>query len=477
MLENPAWYTSYTPYQAEISQGRLESLINFQTMVSDLTALEISNASLLDEATAAAEAMTLSFGQAKGKKKVFLVDRGVYPQTMAVLRTRAGPAGIDLRFGSVRKLLLGEGDKELLDQLCGVMVQYPERRGDVSDWSEIAEVAHKAGALVSCATDLLALTALKPPGEWGADIAFGNSAHFGVPLGYGGPHAAFFAVKESLVRKIPGRLIGLSRDADGRPAYRLTLQTREQHIRRDKALSNVCTAQALLANLAAFYALYHGPNGLRRIAAKVHGLTRVVKAGLEKLSHEVANPTFFDRLTVALNGVAAKVASDEAVRRGINIRVPDNAYVGITIDESHTLEDVKELLNLFVDISNDGSGSESSGSRRRRGTRPQFTTESLLDLADSVGVTGIAPESSSTSIAAPSDSEVPSNADIAASPCVPDGLKRTSPFLEHEVFNTHHSETAMMRYMYQLQSKDLSLVDAMIPLGCVLPDPPSTAMR
>lgn len=467
MLENPAWYTSYTPYQAEISQGRLESLINFQTMVSSLTGLDISNASLLDEATAAAEGMTMSFGQAKGKKKTYLVDRGVYPQTMAVLRNRAAPAGINLVFGNARKILASEdeADVALRKDLCGVLVQYPERRGDVADWSKVAEQTHEAGALLSVATDLLALTTLKPPGEWGADIAFGNSSHFGVPLGYGGPHAAFFAVRKSLTRKIPGRLIGLSKDADGRPAYRLTLQTREQHIRRDKALSNVCTAQALLANLAAFYALYHGPHGLKRIADKVHGLTRIVKAGLERLSHEVVNPTFFDRLTVALSGIAAKVVSDEAVKRNINVRVPDNSYVGITVDESHSLEDIKDLLNVFVDVANGDlqEGQASSSSRRRR--VPQYTTDSLLDLADSLGIKGIAEIPSSTSIGASSSAPSQESTISSESPNLPQELRRTSPFLEHEVFNSHHSETAMMRYMYHLQSKDLSLVDSMIPLG------------
>lgn len=349
-------------------------------MISSLTGLSISNASLLDEATSAAEAMTLSYNHLKAKKKTYLVDRSVYPQTIAVLRNRSGPTGINLVVGNIKKILEGttEEDQKLKADCFGVLLQYPERRGDITDWSSVAEQIHQLGGLVTCATDLLALTKIKPPGEWGADIAIGNSARFGVPLGYGGPHAAFFAVKESLTRKIPGRLIGLSKDANGKPAYRLTLQTREQHIRRDKALSNVCTAQALLANLAAFYAVYHGPHGLLKIADKVHALTQVLEAGLKKLSYEVVSESYFDRLTVNTSQIAMKVVMSEAEKRMINLRFPDEFHVGITIDESHSIEDLVKILNLFVEL-NDITFNNS-----RAGPDHYFTTQSVIDLAKSL---------------------------------------------------------------------------------------------
>lgn len=457
VLENPAWYTSYTPYQPEISQGRLESLINYQTMISSLTGLPISNASLLDEATAAAEAMTLSYNQLKGKKKTYLVDRSVYPQTMAVLRNRSGPTGINLVVGNIKKILEGstEQDRQLKADCFGALLQYPERRGDITDWASVTEQIHELGGLVTCATDLLSLTKIKPPGEWGADIAVGNSARFGVPLGYGGPHAAFFAVKESLTRKIPGRLIGVSKDANGKPAYRLTLQTREQHIRRDKALSNVCTAQALLANLAAFYAVYHGPHGLSKVADKVHAFTQVLEAGLKKLSYEIVNESYFDRLTVNTSRIAMKVVMSEAEKRLINLRSPDDFHVGITMDESHSIDDLVKLLNLFVDLN------DMTFNNRRSAADHHFTVQSVLDLAKSLKLDAILELPTSNSINA--SSSKPTQSPVRS--VVPSPMQRQSKFLEHKVFNSYHSETALMRYIYSLQAKDLSLVDSMIPLG------------
>ncbi|CAH7681850.1 glycine dehydrogenase subunit 2 [Phakopsora pachyrhizi] len=458
ITENPAWYTSYTPYQPEISQGRLESLINYQTMVSSLTGLPIANASLLDEGTAAAEAMTLSFNNLKSKRKTYLVDRSVYPQTISVLRSRAEPAGINLIVTNVQALIEQEGS--LPSDTFGVLVQYPERRGDITDWAAVAEETHRVGAFLTCATDLLALTKIKPPGEWGADIAIGNSARFGVPLGYGGPHAAFFAVKESLTRKIPGRLIGVSKDSHGRTAYRLALQTREQHIRRDKALSNVCTAQALLANLSAFYAVYHGPGGLLRIADKVHALAQVLNHGLKSIGYEVVNESFFDRLTVNISGLASSVVISEALQRSINLRQADGSHVGITLDESHSIEDVLALLNLFVDINQIRFHNRPNLSKKSPDD-PHFTTQSVLDIANDLNLAQIATNvDSETSIGASTDPYLSSNPTK-----IPTNQSRQSKFLEHPVFNTHHSETELMRYIYSLQKKDLSLVDSMIPLG------------
>ncbi|KNF00314.1 hypothetical protein PSTG_06487 [Puccinia striiformis f. sp. tritici PST-78] len=472
VLQNPAWYTSYTPYQAEISQGRLESLINFQTMISSLTGLPISNASLLDEATAAAEAMTLSYNQSKSQtRKTYIVDRSVFPQSIAVLRNRAAPAGIKLIVTNVRKYLDDHGS--LPSDCFGVLVQYPERRGDVTDWSKLADAVHANGGLLSCATDLLALTKIKPPGEWGADIALGNSARFGVPLGYGGPHAAFFAVKESLTRKIPGRLIGLSKDSNGKPAYRLTLQTREQHIRRDKALSNVCTAQALLANLAAFYAVYHGPHGLRRIADRVHGMTQVLAAGLEKLSYDVVNQSYFDRLTVNTSGVAISVVLSEAKNRQINLRHADDFHVGITLDETHSLDDVVALLNLFVDLN--------ELKFNRRSGPDYYTPQMVLALADSLNLKAVIDPPSDQSLVSSTEPLPKSSSSEDLQPSskkIPSSLRRQSTYLEHPVFNRYHSETELMRYIAYLQKKDLSLVDAMIPLGsCTMKLNSATSMN
>jgi glycine dehydrogenase len=427
------------------STGRLESLINFQSLTTSLTGLDIANASLLDEGTAAAEAMVIAYGHLREKKKTFFVDRSVLPQTLEVVRTRAAPFGIKVVVGNVKKLLSAEdGDAAQQKDLMGVLVQYPEMRGEVTDWKAVADRTHELGGLVTCATDFLALTMLKPPGEWGADMAFGNSARFGVPMAYGGPHAAFFACTDVLKRRIPGRLIGLSKDAQGKPAYRLALQTREQHIRRDKATSNICTAQALLANVASMYAVYHGPEGLRQIAEKVHGLARVVKAGIEKLGHKVINESFFDNLTIRLNGTAASMVHEEAARNQINLRPVDENHVAISFDESNTLEDIVDLLNVFVAV------------KYRGKTRP-YTTDSLIEYANTLKIAAPRPTSTALGVASTG-----ANIPPIESPSIPAHLARTSPFLTQPVWNIHHSETDILRYMHHLQSKDLSLVHAMM---------------
>ncbi|CAL1695024.1 unnamed protein product [Somion occarium] len=416
VMESPAWYTPYTPYQPEISQGRLESLINYQTMIMSLTAMDIANASLLDEATAAAEAMVLAFVSAGQKKHKFFVDKGVLPQTIAVLQTRAKGFGIELVIGDALSELK---DESAFADLFGVLVQYPDVNGDIADYTNLANLTHASRGLVICATDLLALTLLKPPGEWGADVVVGNSGRFGVPAGYGGPHGAFFACSDKLKRKMPGRLIGRSRDALGKPAYRLALQTREQHIRREKATSNICTSQALLANMAAMYAVYHGPVGLRRIAGKVHSLTQVLKSALEQRGYVIVNKQFFDTLTIDVSGAAkdAEAIHATAAASGINLRRIDNKHVGVTLDESVSPEDVVALINVFTSAT---------------GSSP-ITVVSDLTPVESLAV--------------------------------PLPLQRASQFLPHPVFNTHHSETEMLRYIYHLQSKDLGLVHSMIPLG------------
>ncbi|KAJ3800162.1 glycine cleavage system P-protein-domain-containing protein [Lentinula aff. detonsa] len=411
VIENPQWYTPYTPYQPEIAQGRLESLINFQTMVMSLTSMDIANASLLDEATAAAEGMVMSFVSSGSRKRKFLVDSGVLPQTLAVLRTRAKGFDIDL---VVANASLAIGDDALRRELCGALVQYPDVDGHVKDFSAFAESVHAAGALVVCATDLLALTMIKPPGEWGADIVLGNSGRFGVPAGYGGPHGAFFAVTDKLKRKMPGRLVGRSRDATGKPAYRLALQTREQHIRREKATSNICTSQALLANMAAMYAVYHGPIGLQRIAHKVHGFTQVFKHSVESLGYKVVNESFFDTVTVKVS--SAKKLHDISVAAGINLRRIDESHVGVTFDESVGPSNLVDLINVFA-------------------TASSSSPMSLHQLREPDAL------------------------------ALPSSLVRTSAFLPHQVFNKHHSETEMLRYINHLVSKDVGLVHSMIPLG------------
>ncbi|MCP9447327.1 MAG: aminomethyl-transferring glycine dehydrogenase [Nitrospira sp.] len=411
ILENPAWYTQYTPYQAEISQGRLEALVIFQTMVADLTGLPVANASLLDEATAAAEAMAMCLAIARGKgeeRTEFFVSRDCHPQTLAVLRTRAEPLGITIRTGVTTAIEHG-------GRLCGLLLQYPATDGYVGDFSDIVAKAHEAGALVVVATDPLALTVLKPPGEFGADIAVGSTQRFGVPMGFGGPHAAFLSTKEEHKRQIPGRLVGVSKDATGKPAFRLALQTREQHIRRERATSNICTAQVLLAIMAAMYAVYHGPDGLRRIAERVHGLTLLLAEGLRRLGFDVRPDLFFDTIRVPLTGAQADQILHRAGRRGINLRRYDDDSLGLSLDEVSSQEEVARLWEIF-------SGSE----------RLPFAPADLL---------------------------------VAIDPAYPPSLARTSTYLSHEVFHRYHSEHEMLRYLHRLQAKDLSLVHSMIPLG------------
>ncbi|KAJ8702254.1 glycine decarboxylase subunit P [Pleurotus ostreatus] len=415
VMENPQWYTPYTPYQPEVAQGRLESLVNFQTMVMSLTSMDIANASLLDEATAAAEGMVMAYVNSSHRKRSFFVDSGVSPQTLAVLETRAKGFGINIVTGSIDRVL---SDDALRADLCGVLVQYPDVNGTVKDLGALTESVHSAGGLVVCATDLLALTMLKPPGEWGADIVLGNSARFGVPAGYGGPHAAFFAVTDKLKRKMPGRLIGRSKDATGRPAYRLALQTREQHIRREKATSNICTSQALLANMAAMYAVYHGPEGIKRIAERVHALTQVLKMAVESYGYKSINNEFFDTLTLDVSAVTgtSDVVHATAMAANINLRLVDDTHVGVTLDESVGPIDIMALINVFA---------------------------SAASL----------PPVERSSLALPEKVAIPSH------------LRRSTDILPHPVFNKHHSETEMMRYIEHLASKDIGLVHSMIPLG------------
>ncbi|MCP9475903.1 MAG: aminomethyl-transferring glycine dehydrogenase, partial [Nitrospira sp.] len=411
ILENPAWYTQYTPYQAEISQGRLEALVIFQTMVADLTGLPVANASLLDEATAAAEAMAMCLAIARGKgeeRTEFFVSRDCHPQTLAVLRTRAEPLGVTIRTGVTTAIEHG-------GRLCGLLLQYPATDGYVGDFTDIVAKAHEAGALVVVATDPLALTLLKPPGEFGADIAVGSTQRFGVPMGFGGPHAAFLSTKEEHKRQMPGRLVGVSKDATGKPAFRLALQTREQHIRRERATSNICTAQVLLAVMAAMYAVYHGPDGLRRIAERVHGLTLLLAEGLRRLGFDVRPDLFFDTIRIPLTGAQADQIVHRAGRRGINLRRYDDDSLGLSLDEVSSTEEVARLWEIF-------SGSE----------RPPFAPADLIPAID---------------------------------PAYPPSLARTSPYLSHEVFHRYHSEHEMLRYLHRLQAKDLSLVHSMIPLG------------
>jgi glycine dehydrogenase len=408
VLENPGWYTQYTPYQAEIAQGRLEALLNFQTVVADLTGLPLANASLLDEATAAAEAMTLCRGAAKPGRDLFLVDEGCHPQTIAVVRTRAEPAGIRVRVGPVEPARLAD------PRLFGVLVQYPATDGAVRDHSDLATSVHAAGAFLVVATDLLALTLLRPPAEFGADVAVGSAQRFGVPLGYGGPHAAFFATRDEHKRHLPGRLVGVSRDAEGRTAYRLALQTREQHIRRDKATSNICTAQVLLAVMAGMYAVYHGPEGLRAIARRVHALTRVLHLGLRRLGFDAGKEPFFDTLRVRTPAEAGRAVLDRARERGLNLRGYEDGSAGASLDETTTADDVQRILESFA------------------GRAVPFAVE---ELADEVTLEVPAPH------------------------------RRQGRYLEHPVFHRYHSEHEMLRYLHRLQARDLSLTHSMIPLG------------
>ena len=408
ILENPGWYTQYTPYQPEISQGRLEALLNFQTMIADLTGLDIANASLLDEGTAVAEVMHMSYGLHKGEVNTFFVSEACHPQTIAVVGTRARAQGVDVLVGNHETF-----DFSL--PVFGVLVQYPASDGSIHDYTAFVKRAHEAGALVTAAADLMALTLLVPPGEFGADIAVGNTQRFGVPLGYGGPHAAYFATWDAYKRQMPGRLVGVSKDVHGKPALRLALQTREQHIRRDKATSNICTAQVLLAIIAGMYAVYHGPEGLRRIAKRIHLLTAVLSEGLRRLGQRVGPDPFFDTLRVDLVGCRLDQVMQAALVREINLRPLGDGAVGISLNETTAAADLEDLLSLFAF------------------EKPlNFRIE---DLAASV------------------------------KPELPEALARKSEYLTHPVFHRYHSETEFLRYLHRLEIKDLALNTAMIPLG------------
>ncbi|HEY2863155.1 MAG TPA: aminomethyl-transferring glycine dehydrogenase [Casimicrobiaceae bacterium] len=406
VLENPAWYTAYTPYQPEISQGRLEALVNFQTMVCDLSAMAIANASMLDEATAAAEAMALCRRVSQKQGGTIYVAADVLPQTIDVVRTRAKPLGI--------KVTVGPAEAATGDDCFAVLLQYPGADGDVRDYRALTAELHARGALVIVATDLLALTVLMPPGEWGADVVIGSSQRFGVPMGFGGPHAAFLATRDEFKRSLPGRLVGVSVDANGDPAYRLALQTREQHIRREKATSNICTAQVLLAVIASMYAVYHGPRGLATIAARVHRLTGILSAGLRQLGLDVVNGTYFDTLTIA-TGARTGAIHELATAAHVNLRRIDAGRVGVSLDETTTRDRVRLLWTIFA---------------AEGATPPDFDA-----IEQRVGDTR------------------------------PAGLKRTTAFLTHPTFNRHHSETGMLRYLRRLADKDIALDRAMIPLG------------
>jgi glycine dehydrogenase len=443
-------------------------------MVKSLTGLDIANASLLDEGTAAAEAMVLAFNHSKGKKDTILVDRGVLPQTVAVLRQRAKGFNIkivqtELRTPQGVRIPFGEGEGSIKrENVMGVLLQYPDVDGRIIVWQPLVDEIHKDGGLVIAATDLLALTMIKPPGEWGADIAVGNSARFGVPPGYGGPHAAFFAVRDGLKRRIPGRLVGLSKDSNGKPAYRLALQTREQHIRRDKATSNVCTAQALLANMSAMYAVFHGPEGLRKIAAKTHALTRLAKYALITLGFRVINRdgAFFDTLTIDLStlGIGAVQVHSIATESGLNLRRISDTRIGFSLDETVTMAELTDLINVFRAAKESGRGS----SKPAKLLRPT----DLMDMANTIGLDSSGLESLEISTPAsrlPID--VPASAEsekaLAKSnglPDVPD-MARMSKYLTQSVFRLHRSETQILRYINHLEKRDLSLVHAMIPLG------------
>ncbi len=408
VFENPGWYTAYTPYQAEIAQGRLEALLNFQTMVIDLTGLPIANASLLDEATSAAEAMALSHAAVSGNRTKFFVAADCHPQTIAVVQTRAESRGWSVVIGDASAA-------DLTADFFGALIQYPTTDGALLDYSAFCERAHAVGALVTAATDLMALTLLTPPGEWGADIAVGSAQRFGVPMGYGGPHAAFFATRDEFKRLLPGRIIGVSRDSHGAPALRMALQTREQHIRREKATSNVCTAQVLLSVMASMYGVYHGHAGLTKIARRIQRLTATFVAGLDKLGLQVLHDNYFDtvRVEVGVHGMQDIMAAAAAHR--VNLRRLSEGSIGVSCDETTSLADVSTLLTIF-------NGGEAHG----------------LDLD------AIAAETT---------------------PRYDERFARTSPFMTHPVFNTHHSETAMLRYIKQLEAKDLSLCHSMIALG------------
>lgn len=410
VFENPGWYTQYTPYQAEIAQGRLQALLNFQTVVADMTGLEIANASLLDEATAAAEAMFMLFNARKEKSAtVFLVTPNIYPQTLEVLQTRAIPFGVQIRVADIKV-------ENLTEDVFAAFIQYPAADGSVNDYKEFSAHAHDKGITICVATDIMALALLTPPGEWGADVVVGNSQRFGVPMGFGGPHAAFFATKDTYKRNIPGRIIGVTSDANGEYALRMALQTREQHIRRDKAASNICTAQALLAIMASFYAVYHGPSGIKKIAARINDLTKLASKAIQSFGYTQTNHAFFDTLRFEVGGQLGNLKS-EALNHELNFFYQDDV-VGISLDETTTVEDVEKIVKVFAKISG-------------KSVNEVDLTEFIEDLAPSFG----------------------------------EELTRSTPYLTHPVFNSYHSESEMLRYIKTLEVKDLSLCHSMIPLG------------
>ena len=412
ILENPAWYTAYTPYQAEIAQGRMEALINFQTMVSDLTGMELANASLLDEATAAAEAMTMLYGQRKGSKKktanTFYVSDKVFPQTLDVLRTRSAPLGIRVEVGELSKLDVTR------DDVFGILFQYPEADGQVVNYEALVQACNEHQVFVVAAADLLSLTLLTPPGEMGADVVVGTTQRFGVPMGYGGPHAAYFATKEAFKRQIPGRIIGVTQDKEGRPAYRMALQTREQHIRREKATSNICTAQVLLAVIAGMYGVYHGPDGLKHIATRIHGFTTLTKKLLEALGVEVQTTEYFDTLSFRME---RSLLEPVATKLEANFYYPTDNTVSLSWDEAKDFDDLKLLQQIFEEVTG---------------------KQSVLDLTEEMDKLEIQ---------------------------LPSSFLRDSEFMSHEVFHAYRTEHEMLRYMRRLESKDLSLVHSMISLG------------
>jgi len=405
ILENPGWYTAYTPYQAEIAQGRLEALLNFQTLIIDLTGLEIANASLLDEATAAAEAMSLSYAVSKTKANGFFVSKDCHPQTIDVVKTRAVPLGIEVIIADHRTF-------DFNTPIFGCLLQYPASDGAIYDYRHFIETAHHHHALVTVAADILSLTLLTPPGEFGADIAVGSTQRLGVPLGYGGPHAAYFATKETYKRNVPGRMVGVSKDAQGNPALRLALQTREQHIRRDKATSNICTAQVLLAVIASLYAVYHGPSGLQQIAQKIHQLTLTLAEGLKRLGYVIGTEPFFDTINVKLGEKSLTEILQAAEAKEINLRVIDHQTIGMSLDETTTIQDVIDLWSIFA------------------GSELPFNVEEVLKPSENLTT-----------------------------------FTRKSAYLTHPVFNRYHSETELLRYIHRLETKDLSLNTSMIPLG------------
>jgi glycine dehydrogenase len=414
ILENPGWYTQYTPYQAEIAQGRLEALLNFQTMVSDLTGMQLANASLLDEGTAAAEAMVMFFNLRKKEKQnsvKFFVDQSIFPQTVDVLKSRA--------FGFNIELVIGDHKTQKIDNsFFGLIVQYPSNTGEVNDYRDLFSSADEFRIYKIVAADLLSLALLTPPGEFGADVVVGSTQRFGVPMGYGGPHAGYFATKDEFKRNIPGRIIGISIDAQGNPALRMALQTREQHIRREKATSNICTAQVLLAVIAGMYAAYHGPNGIKKIAEKIHGLTKLLDYGLKRLGFKQINSIYFDTLAIESDKEQTKTIHQNSLEKQINLRYFDNSFIGVSLSEITTVSDVIELLNMFADV---------KGKKLNETEVKKYSESIKLDL--------------------------------------PEKFLRTSGYMEHPVFNTYHSETELLRYMKQLENKDLSLVHSMIPLG------------